>query len=438
MGGKPRKFEVGDFVDKNKCTYKVLSYFKGTYTVECDVCNNDKELFPVGTVFYLTANTSSDPDSYCCGCSNSYKYYSNEQKETLCRRKAMELGAKYLGSYDNKLKAKSKIKLLWEKDKVCTFTSTVSMLFSGKVTNPVSSLKEIRKKTRVDDRVMIDFLRSKGFLPDTVSLYRDEAMNKPNRWIYECSVCKEDDYSKLGGCTYKFRTHMSNLKQGKIPCRCSLCHTYSEQERRYDIHNYIGDYEDSRVSVEFVGGFKGDKSIVIIRKDGVEVCLKLINILREIKKKPKVVRRRDMWLYLTSWVSGDGCKFFKYGITEERLLKTRVKTQESRSDNCQFKELLFLYLFSTYEQCYFAELVVKNLLKDFNKVSKDMFIDGYTETITNIDVELLTNILCKVSIYVEEYNGEIYSKNRPQSMFNILFRLNSEFKELLQHSGATK
>lgn len=422
-----RRFLVGDVIVKEKCSYTVVDFIKGTYKVQCSVCNKDKELFNEDHLFTMTPTTYQKHNSYCCGCSKSYKYYTTSQIEVLCERAAKRQGAVYKGGVDKDLRFNSRVRLEWVQDGVCTYNVSVNQLTSGTVTNPVKSLQKKRNDLRKDDQELINFLLGLKCFPENTLFSRDEAMNKPNRWLIECPVCKKDEYSTLGGCDYKFRSHMSNLRQGKIPCRCSLSHKYTEQERLYDISKFLGD-EYQSTKVEFVGGFNGDKSTVKLCKNESEINLSLYSILHYLRLKNTAMRSRPMWLYLTVWKDSKGEVFHKYGITQTTNLKKRISKQRGKSKDCTFIECSLLFWFPTYEQAYFSELVIKTILSDCKTMLKKDFPDGYTETVKGEDEDFLSKLIFRACMYTRDFKTTLLD-NRSAKLFQTLMRLKTEIRE---------
>lgn len=86
-------YGVDDFIGRVKSNNRgcntVVSYHSGKgnsrkYLLHCEICSEDKELFPLGIT--VTRSNFEKSNNLHCGCSNKGRYWSEDQVKTKCVR----------------------------------------------------------------------------------------------------------------------------------------------------------------------------------------------------------------------------------------------------------------------------------------------------------------------------------------------------------------
>lgn len=380
-------FPEGTEVVKDNCTYLVLFYKEGYYYVECNKCSKDFELFP-NKVIKTNRHCLSTPDRYSCFCGKGFK--ANTQQHHIINKRCAEVqGILYKGSY-GKPRNNSRLKLEFSEEGICTFTTTQNQLRLGRATNVLRNSEKLKQVNLLDDSLMIERAFVKGKLPESYKIYRDES-SKSNYWYVECSKCKEDYYGEQG-LPYTFISHMSNLQDGKLPCRCSKSHMFTEEERLVDIRLILGDDP----TVEMVGGFKGNNTLIQYTCCDNLTQRSLVSLLGggKICGQCKHSGGDIGTLYLVKWYHPHKGYFLKYGVTGLSNVKRRFTRQASRTDS-KFVEVVFLLFSEDRDTVEFLEGVFKILCLHNHFMDKEDFPDGYTETVSYSK----DNILRFIDIY---------------------------------------
>lgn len=204
-------------------------------------------------------------------------------------------------------------------------------------------------------------------------------------WDYTCPVCSDDGYVRAGVCSGVFTASTSNLRHGKLACRCSVKYHYTKPQWEYRLAKEC----ESRGYV-FIG-WKG-------RGWGTKAKFTYKCLLHGEQNKE-----------VGSFLSGHGCPIcagynqrecylnvvkdgnlpiaLKFGIAMDSNI--RLKKQNSR--NRLSMEQMVLYMFPTVEQCKSAERYCKKTLKRGVVCKQDM-PDGYTETVALTDYDKVVSI----------------------------------------------
>jgi hypothetical protein len=209
----------------------------GSGIMSCSLCDKDEELFPVGSITTYYAHRTT------CGCASNTKW-KNNQYLVLINRKCTEKGFIFhstVPAEEGSITGKTKLVLedmssgsVWET------TDVLHLLYStqGCPSTGRDNANKVRRKT--EEALIGDFINT-GAFKEGVKFKRDlETKSKGVKGRYKhffmyCPTCAEDEYAKAGLSDGWFRTAISRLKKGSIPCRCSPKYRWTEDERLYQI-----------------------------------------------------------------------------------------------------------------------------------------------------------------------------------------------------------
>lgn len=249
-----RKTVIGKTIGHSKGTIKIKESIGTNGTVsefiaECDVCSEDKELWPYGDLIYNIINIKRK--EVLCGCSRS-TFKTLKQLEVIIKRmlRGGDLvfngwdGGKYKG-YDSKMILVCPLGEEWK--------TTIGNL--RKQSTPILS-KGHKKNLKVQEN--IKDLESLSILPKHYQYLYD--INQKSYQV-SCKVCDECPIFKPLGCKL-YPSRLDSLKDGKLPCRCSPTYSYSQQEwelrltsefnkRKIDIPNFP-DKLNSRTILDWI------------------------------------------------------------------------------------------------------------------------------------------------------------------------------------------
>jgi hypothetical protein len=179
------------------------------YILKCAHCSKDSELFGEG--FFQSIKSNLIKDKLPCGCSRFTKW-SRYQYTVLCKRKAEELGYKFLDFVGEWKGASTKIKMLCEKHGEWTSGIVSAMVGAGNGCPECRNVAITEMSTKGDEVMVESFFNSDGFHPDT-KFWRSERLRKSGHkgyWFMSCPDC-----GQVG------ESISSNLQRGCRPCACS-------------------------------------------------------------------------------------------------------------------------------------------------------------------------------------------------------------------------
>jgi hypothetical protein len=162
---------------------------------------------------------------------------------------------------------------------------SVEFLLSKGTACPVVTLSStISKMTKSDKEHINDFRMAGDFHKDTV-FTRNLVKWKPNSrgkrdyvyWDVVCPLCKEDEFSEVKS---YFTAHISALKNGNIPCRCSSSYRWSEAENKIRANIVAKDMGYNFLG--WKGDYEGDKTYLLLKNSDGEVwdSTSLTNLLQ--------------------------------------------------------------------------------------------------------------------------------------------------------------
>ncbi len=218
-----RKTVVGKTIDHDKGTITIKTCIGTNGTVsefiaECNVCSQDKELWPYGSLVYDIVNINRK--ELLCGCARS-TLWTGRQLEVLINRNLSGGNLKFIGWCGGSFKNKDTKMILSSEGEP---DWKITMVNFRKQVTPVFS-KGYKKNLRIQKNIRD--LKSLSLLPEHYEYVYDGTSSKDYGVV--CKVCDSDPMFKtLGSKTYL--TKLSPLKDGRLPCRCSPTYSYSQQE----------------------------------------------------------------------------------------------------------------------------------------------------------------------------------------------------------------
>lgn len=223
------------------------------YAVECSVCKQDSELFGDG-IFETTRESLITRGYKPCGCGQAYRW-TKDQYEVRAKRKADELGYKFLGWEDEFKAGSSRIRLSCDEGEWCSRVNQ----FIERGYNGFN-----RGKTTRPDKEMIQKFFDSGVFHKDTKFTRERKYNKWY-WKVDCPVCESTGYSqpqhlqrgsrccKCGNYKQQY-AYISIIKDGEIPIALkfgisrltSLRHKYQARETPFDLELYGSWYFDNK------------------------------------------------------------------------------------------------------------------------------------------------------------------------------------------------
>lgn len=383
----PYKESKKFIITKNNGNVQVrINSDDGNHIYICSSCSYDGTLYSS-----CNGKALKDPATYVCKCSKNYCYTEEEylvRVEEVLRQSEEDL--EFIGWLGKFRGHKSLMKILNKTDQYCNIGLSLNhLLAKGGYTDPKVSSRRSKKLARIeDDNYFLNKLQEIAPIPDHVSLIR---LDEKDAWLYRCSVCEGDKFTREG-LPFTFKTSMSNLRMRKVPCRCSVSHNYCEKGWEVRCKERLK-YPDSFLSVEgkrfkwvCPDGHVNNSPKV---SKGFPNCGYCGFSNREVKNKG-FSENSPQSLYTTRWSIGD-TTFLKVGITNSLDISERIKSQQRKS-KAVFIEIVFVMVLIGRAHISSAERRVLSSLKT-EVVSKDIFPDGYTETIADTEENL--QVICQ-------------------------------------------
>jgi hypothetical protein len=319
-----------------------------------------------------------------CGCKEGYRY-SEEQNKVLVDRKSSQLRMEHIFTEEVKASSKIKYRCLCKGNdyKSCTVRS-----FLKKKGNGCKYCERGDKSCMGKVSSILMELEGKG----NYCNFKYEPIRKC--YTFKCKVCENDEFSKQGLCEGVFSSNLGNLRKGAKPCRCGTNHRHTEDqylymcrkasEQGFSVKGVYGDFKGRETEIQYTcPKGKINKATVNNYLGGKRCkCCSLTGFNPE----------KDGNLYIVKWKTEKDLQFIKIGITNLDV-KGRIKEQWRKSGSIYTYEILSVIESSGFE-VQRLEGVIKSKLP-CKYVSKDLFPDGYTET-------LPLNCLDKVLGIVEE------------------------------------
>lgn len=309
-------------------SFKTESH-QSVYTLECSVCSEDKELFPLGSI--VTSGDSIKNKRCVCGCNPKYKF-KKFQYLIKVNRRCTDLNyifRGFSGEYNG-----YKTKLLLYNPKTNNFWDTTSIqtfLLKG-VKDPQEHFNTISDRFTLSDEVYKERLESSGLFLEGTKFYK----LRGKRWWYWCPLCSEDKYVEEGVCSGVFESDLNHLIEGKKSCRCSKCYKWTKDQREFQIREIFT--SKGWLFVGWKDGYKSAKT-----SDVLWFCDKghrnITNLQNLLKRKScsscsgnGFNNNLPASLYIVRWsCKNSGYSCLKYGITNKEVI-SRVDNQKYKTE----------------------------------------------------------------------------------------------------------
>lgn len=232
---------------------------KKKYTVECNICSKDIELFPNG---FKSIKSTLVSGQIPCGCSVGTRW-SEYQYDVKVKRKCKEKGYIFHG-WEGGFKG-NRTKLILENPATENIwgTTNISNFMRGQG-DPIVGVRKTAAARTIEDFVYIEDFYKAGFTKDYRFFrnnVRKDSKGYYSLWNYICPLCSNDEYVKAGLCSGVFTSFTNRLKLGKKGCRCSIAYHWTQKQREYQIKKAC--YEEG---LTFIGwenrevGYKNSQS----------------------------------------------------------------------------------------------------------------------------------------------------------------------------------
>lgn len=226
----------------------------GKINFECSVCSLDKELWKPEEM--VCSRTRILQARVNCSC-NPTTFYNKRQNNLRFIRKADSLGFEFLGlKHEDKAFKGNKVRLYNPVNQVC-WEHTIQLFLKHGSKCPYEIYN--KAKNLKDDVVHITAFMKTGAFSEGTIFERSGVDNKGRKsnvhWKIICPVCTKDKYSHIKS---EFISHITGLKGGNKPCRCSGNYRWSEEEnliRIKDKSEELGYY-----FLGWKGEYKGDNT----------------------------------------------------------------------------------------------------------------------------------------------------------------------------------
>jgi len=235
---------------------------KKLYKLYCSVCAQDPELFGDG-VFEMTKGNILK-GAIPCGCSANPRW--NEQQSVIrVKRKLSGSQTSFVSLAEPYHGTETKLTLHCNKHNL-TWSITNFHVLLGKKTKGmcIECEKEVISDRRTaDEGSVIESIVATGAFPEGSTFWRTP-LSKPKQfghsagyyWGMLCGVCSYDEYVDNGLCDGVFITNLTELQQGRRPCRCSKHFRWTLAQREYQIKREL---DKSETPLNFVS-FKYEKA----------------------------------------------------------------------------------------------------------------------------------------------------------------------------------
>lgn len=220
---------------------KSVNKSKGKYSLYCNVCSEDKELFPEGAI--VSTKYALHEGKVPCGCSNKY-LWSERQHVLLIERKCADKGYEFLGFEGEYNRSKSFLKLynsITDNHWSVTYNNLVNKGRSDPEEANLIRADKVSKANRKDSH-MEKVFRSTGSFPLESTFKRASVKDRRGEnclWEYTCPVCSADEYVKEGLCSGVFISRSTNLVRGNKPCRCTGGKGYTRDQRVFLVNKIL-------------------------------------------------------------------------------------------------------------------------------------------------------------------------------------------------------
>ena len=207
--------------------------------------------------------------------------------------------------------------------------------------NPKSYVNRKLGKTL---KVHIDEIKETNAFPESTVFKRV----KGRLWEIICPVCKEDDYTTKGGCSYTFEADIGSLKKGHLSCRCSRNHKWTKAERMYQITTICNEVGGSFENYNPIRNL-GKERFTFICKEDHRSCTSVDNFFHKRGKCricADLVRRTGNGYYEGRVLENDTLYIVKFPsgyIKVGRSFRIKQRMKELRRLSKETPEVIGLY-----------------------------------------------------------------------------------------------
>lgn len=397
---KDKDINVGDkFTTLKGGIVKIKEKLSNTLFIgECSICSEDKELWYYGSILlhkdYLLKNKVS------CGCCG-FPRYTTEQWEVRLKRKLQDYLKDFIVDYDRLDRITADTRVYYECKKHNNILSKLaSKIVSDGINCPDCKSENLeadieKLKTKLPNNILNKYKEIKPLAKHTHN------MKEIFVEVY-CEDCAQDEYSKNNIGSGWFRVNVSGLKAGSIPCRCSASHSFSREQREYQINKIL-----SKEGGSFIGWchnseqIKGSSKFTYVCKNG-HIDTKSVNRFVNVgtrcvkcKKAGSFNRDQPAKLYIARFYN-DSLEFLKVGITNNDHIY-RLNKQKSKARHKFEYEIIKVFDFDKGIDAWDLERKIKTRF-DRNFIDRKIFRHGFTETFST---EYLDQILDITKEFIE-------------------------------------
>lgn len=219
---KQKDFIGQSFTNKRGGIITITGVMKDTTSVknvnfsyECSICSLDSELFPVGSLF--GSKTSILKGRFICGCGTPS--YNSQQIDIMSTRLCERRNYIYHGSY----RCNSNLYV----DIECPLSGgrNQKVPWHRFISGADIRARADMYKSLIDEEKQVCNLKVK------FPYYKDKHLKRLNlnKWELKCSVCAEDQLSKLLVDNGIFECSIVQLRAGVNICRCNRAHNKKEK-----------------------------------------------------------------------------------------------------------------------------------------------------------------------------------------------------------------
>lgn len=231
------------------------------YIIECSKCSRDEELWPYGSIKQRKRYFLGDILS--CGCSPATRWKS-WQYAIMIKRECIKRGYTLIDDEGVRYIGKTKLNLKDNKSGIKWNTTDVNNFLQGKCGKELGLIKSSASRLIPHARYIEDFKSTGKFPNGAVFTKNNERASNIGRryyWDVYCPVCSNDEYVQAGVCDGIFTSHVTSLKNGNLPCRCTNKYKWSEAQMLYKLQKICN--EEGLLLKGFVGKWESGSNTKI-------------------------------------------------------------------------------------------------------------------------------------------------------------------------------
>lgn len=366
------------------------------FKVVCSECSKDLELFPEG--YFVSTKTNLRANKTPCWCIKSKPDI--RQAEIITKRIINNSPYEFISIdfYEKKNSPYTVTLRCVEHDKM--FNILYSTLISIGTKGCDSCFKDtIVKACGKDDNHFINVFMSTGkFQVGTVftrNINKTDIFGNYVYWDYTCPVCSNDEYVKNGLCSGIFTSTTSNLRAGCRSCRCRGKQAkWTAEQRTYQVEKLVKSING--VFNGWVDKYENSDSRFYWTCEKGHLCTcKCEWAFYDLKcsacSSKGFSKELPANFYVVKWFREEG-DFIKFGITNFST-EERIKSQQRWCGlHC---EVLHEFHFEHGIDAWILEQDYVKKSVPLRYVTKDIMPDGYTETTSCENLEIILKIVNK-------------------------------------------